>query len=70
MTTPTVEAKLMLDVREAAEMLSMGRTAVFEEIRLGRLRSVKRGRSRLIPVECLREYVVRLLAESSAEDVA
>jgi hypothetical protein len=51
-------------------MLSMGRTAVFEEIRLGRLRSVKRGRSRLVPVECLREYVARLLAESDAEGAA
>jgi excisionase family DNA binding protein len=64
MTTATPETRLMLDVAEAARMLSMGRTAVFEEIRRGRLKSVKRGRARLIPTQCLEEFVNLLLAES------
>lgn len=70
MTTPTAESKVMLDVREAAQMLSMGRTAVFEEIRRGRLRSVKRGRARLIPTTCLHEYVALLITETEAEEMA
>lgn len=64
MTTATTDSRLLLDVQEAARMLSMGRTAVFEEIRRGRLKSVKRGRTRLIPVRCLDDFVNLLLAES------
>jgi excisionase family DNA binding protein len=60
---------LLVDVREAARLLSMGRTAVFDEIRRGRLKSVKRGRARLIPVTCLAEYVNLLLTETE-QDVA
>jgi hypothetical protein len=47
-------------------MLNVGRTVIFGEIRKGRLRSVKRGRARLIPSQCVYEYVDRLLAESGA----
>jgi excisionase family DNA binding protein len=61
--------RLLVDVREAARLLSMGRTAVFDEIRRGRLKSVKRGRARLIPVTCLAEYVNLLLTETE-QDVA
>ncbi|GAA1699112.1 helix-turn-helix domain-containing protein [Fodinicola feengrottensis] len=63
MTAATTGQKVLLDVQEAAQMLSMGRTAVFEEIRLGRLKSVKRGRTRLIPVQCIEEFVSLLLSE-------
>jgi excisionase family DNA binding protein len=45
-------------VEEAAEALRMSRTAIYELIRSGRLRTVKEGRRRLVPVAALTDYVV------------
>jgi excisionase family DNA binding protein len=61
---------LMVDVATAALMLGIGRTAVYEEIRLGRLKAVKRGKSRLIPVKSLNEYVQLLLSEAEEGEAA
>jgi excisionase family DNA binding protein len=61
---------LMVDVETAARMLGIGRTAVYEEIRLGRLKAVKRGKSRLIPVQSLNEYVQLLLSEAEEGEAA
>ena len=58
---------LMVDVETAAVLLSIGRTALFDEIRVGRIRTVKRGKSRLIPVKALNEYVDLLLTETEQE---
>jgi excisionase family DNA binding protein len=60
--------RVMLTVEEAAMALGLGRTAIFEQVRLGRLKSVKVGRSRRIPLDCLVEFVEMLKAES--EDAA
>jgi hypothetical protein len=57
----------MVDVDTAALLLSIGRTALFDEIRLGRIRTVKRGKSRLVPVKSLDEYVDLLLNETEQE---
>ncbi len=58
---------LMVDVTTAAQLLNMGRTVVYDEIRRGRLRSVKRGASRLVPVKALNEYVDLLIREAEME---
>lgn len=47
-------------VEEAAEALRLSRAAVYELIRSGRLRTVKQGRRRLVPVAALGEYVSSL----------
>lgn len=52
-------------VDEAAEALRLSRSAIYELIRSGRLRSVKEGRRRLIPVEALGEYVASLGGEAA-----
>ena len=44
-------------VDEAAEALRLGRSQLYELIRSGRLRTVKCGRRRLVPVSALDEYV-------------
>ncbi|WP_432509335.1 excisionase family DNA-binding protein [Kineococcus auxinigenes] len=62
-TTPP-PVRLLYRVQDAAEVLSLSRSVVFELLRSGRLRSVQEGRTRLIPYEALREYV------ASLEDVA
>lgn len=49
--------KLLYSSREAAEMLSLSRTTIFELLRRGELRSIKIGRSRRIPASALEEFV-------------
>jgi excisionase family DNA binding protein len=57
-------AKTLYSVRETMEALSMSRTVLYEQIRSGRLRSVKQGRSRRIPRTAIAEYVALLEHES------
>jgi excisionase family DNA binding protein len=53
-------------VSDVMQALSMSRTVVFELLRSGRLRSVKRGRTRLIPASAIREYIALLEKEAEA----
>lgn len=48
---------MLYDVDEAAEALRLSRSVLYELIRSGRLRTVKQGRRRLVPVSALAEYV-------------
>ena len=50
---------------EAAQALSMGRTAVFALIKSGRLRSIKLGGARFVTAEALRAFVRELEDESA-----
>jgi excisionase family DNA binding protein len=45
-------------------LLGMSRTVIYEQIRSGRLRSVKQGRARFIPAAAIAEYVALLEQES------
>jgi excisionase family DNA binding protein len=58
--------KQLYRVTEAMAVLSMSRSAIYEEIRSGRLRSVKRGRSRLISASAIADYVALLEEETRA----
>ena len=51
---------VLYDVDEAAEALRLSRSLLYELIRSGRLRTVKAGRRRLVPVAALDEYVASL----------
>lgn len=51
---------MLYDVDEAAEALRLSRSMLYELIRSGRLRTVKQGRRRLVPVAALAEYVESL----------
>ncbi|MGW2325693.1 helix-turn-helix domain-containing protein [Streptomyces sp. NPDC001700] len=53
-------------VEAAAEILDIKRSTAYEQIRLGRLRTVRIGRRRLVPTEYIDEYVELLKAEASA----
>ncbi|MFI8528373.1 helix-turn-helix domain-containing protein [Promicromonospora sukumoe] len=48
-------------VEEAAESLRIGRDSVYELIRSGRLRTIKVGARRLVPVVALSEYIANAL---------
>lgn len=56
--------KALYRVPEAMVLLNMSRTVLYEQLRSGRLRSVKRGRTRLIPAEAIADYVALLESES------
>jgi excisionase family DNA binding protein len=53
-------------VEEAAEALRLSRSVIYELIRSSRLRTVKVGRRRLVPVAALDEYVAAMLDEGDA----
>lgn len=53
-------APILYSVTETAEALRLSRSVLYELIRSGRLRTVKQGRRRLVPVDALSEYVASL----------
>lgn len=57
--------KILLTAEEAAEVLGVGKSTVYDLMRMRLLRSVRIGRSRRIPVDACRELVDRLLDEDS-----
>ena len=61
-TRPTV-MRLLLTPVEAAELLSISRTKIYELIAAGTLRSIHIGRLRRVPVDALREFVGALDSE-------
>jgi excisionase family DNA binding protein len=58
--------KLLYRITEAVDVLSMSRSAIYQEMRAGRLRSVKRGRSRFISASAIADYVALLEDETRA----
>lgn len=63
---PTLTA-VFFRPEEAAEVLRLSRSVVFELLRCGRLRSVKEGRARLIPAAAITEYAALLEREAQGE---
>jgi excisionase family DNA binding protein len=62
-TAATAAERLLYRPEEAAEVLGISRSTVYEEIRTGRLQSVRIGRRRLVPPEYIAEYVELLKRE-------
>ncbi len=68
-TAPTpVPARQLYRIPDAMRMLSMSRSVIFEQLRSGRLRSVRQGRARLIPASAIADYIA--LLEREAQDAA
>lgn len=53
----TVQPQLLLTVEEAAEVLRIGRTTMFELIRTGQVATVPIGRLRRVPVGALQQFI-------------
>ena len=51
-------------VPEAMRLLSLSRSVVYEQIRVGRLKSVSQGRTRLISAAAIADYVALLQREA------
>jgi excisionase family DNA binding protein len=67
MTTATVTGSRLYRVPDAMRLLSMSRTVIYEQLRSGRLRSVRQGRARLIPDTAITEYISLLETEAAQE---
>ncbi len=65
-----VPQKHLYRIPEAMALLSMSRSVIYEQIRSGRLRTVKQGRSRLVPDTAIRDYVELLESESHQENIS
>lgn len=63
----TVPTRRLYRVTEAMRLLSMSRSVIYEEMRGGRLKYVKRGRSRLIPAAAIDSYVDLLITETEGD---
>ncbi len=64
MTTPLPDRTVLLyTVEEAADVLRIGRSKLFDLIRCNELESVKIGRLRRVPEDAVREYLRRLRAQ-------
>ena len=57
--------KLLLSPEEAAEVLGITRSTIYDLIRMRVLTSVKIGRRRLIPTDACRELVDRMVTDSA-----
>ena len=58
--------QLLITVEELAQRLSIGRTAAWELVRKRKIKSVKIGRTRRVPITALQEYIERLLEDEVA----
>lgn len=68
MTTPDLEVPptmRLYRVSDASQLLSLSRSTIYTLLESGRLRSVKEGRSRLIPGTAIAEYIAQLEKEAS-----
>jgi excisionase family DNA binding protein len=61
-TAPT--AKDLYRIPEAMRRLSLSRSVIYEQIRTGRLRTVKQGRTRLVPASAIADYIALLERET------
>jgi len=59
----TTEHKMLYSVQDLSAMLSIGRTAAWELVRKRKIRSVKVGRTRRVPLAAIQKYVEQLLDE-------
>ena len=51
---------VLISVEQAADMLGIGRTLAWDLVNKGKIKSVKIGARRLVPVSALDEYVASL----------
>jgi len=51
--------RLTVRVPEAAEMLSIGRSTLYQLIGSGDIATIKAGRTTLVPIESIRQFITR-----------
>ncbi|WP_182872942.1 helix-turn-helix domain-containing protein [Microbispora sp. H10670] len=66
MTEPGSDDRRLYRVTDAMRLLSLSRSVIYEQIRAGRLRTVRQGRTRLIPAAAIDAYISLLEQEAKA----
>jgi len=56
----------LYDIPEASQLLRMSRSVIYEQIRAGRLRTVKQGRCRRVTDRAIADYIHLLEKEAEA----
>jgi excisionase family DNA binding protein len=64
---PSTGEKALYRVPDVMRLLSLSRSVIYNQIRTGRLRSVKEGSTRLIPADAIADYVALLETEAEAK---
>jgi excisionase family DNA binding protein len=64
--SPELSRKALYRIPEAMRLLSLSRSVIYQQIRSGRLRSVKEGTARLIPADAIADYITLLETEAEA----
>lgn len=67
MTATIAPDRRLYRVTEAMAALSLSRSVIYELLRSGRLRSVREGRTRLVPASAIAEYIALLEREAEHE---
>lgn len=67
MTGTATTDRRLYRVTDAMAALSLSRSVIYELLRSGRLRSVREGRTRLVPAAAIAEYVALLEHEADTE---
>jgi excisionase family DNA binding protein len=62
--------KALYRIPEAMRLLSLSRSVIYELIRSGRLRTVKEGRTRLVPAAAITDYINLLEHERTGRAAA
>lgn len=60
------DKKALYRVSEVMRLLSLSRSVIYHQLRVGRLRSVKQGNARLIPAAAIADYLALLESEAEA----
>ena len=60
------DKKALYRVSEVMRLLSLSRSVIYHQLRVGRLRSVKQGNARLIPAAAIADYLALLETEAEA----
>lgn len=63
---PSTTEPRLYRVPEAMRLISMSRSVIYEQIRAGRLRTVKQGRTRLVSAAAIHDYIALLEREAEA----
>jgi excisionase family DNA binding protein len=64
--TTTEPAPVMYRIRDVVKLTRLSRSVIYEQIRAGRLRTVKQGTATLITASALEDYVELLEREARA----
>ena len=64
MDQPSELAQQLYRVPDVMRLLSLSRSVIYEQIRVGRLKSVSQGRTRLISAAAIADYVALLQREA------